>query len=536
MICAAAYARMSTEHQAYSIQNQLSAIQEYADQHAMTLVRTYADEGKSGLELKGRPALTQLLSDVQSGHADFQVILVYDVSRWGRFQDTDESAYYEFACRRAKLGVVYCAEPFDNDGSALAAILKNIKRVMAAEYSREQSNRVLRAAKRVASMGFHAGGSVPYGYRRMLVGEDQTHRFILEPGTRKALSRERVVLTPGPPAERGTVRRIFRLYANHHLTPFAIADRLNAEGKRNQFGRNWHGSSIVSLLRNEAYLGTLIYNRIRSILKAPRRRNDPEAWVRVEGAFDPIVSSELFAAAQGERVARAQREHSDEELLDRLRGLLAREGHLSSEIILADTEGPHISIYRRRFKGLRGAYARIGFTKLRNNVNLDLERRVLHFGHVVKAELRAAIRARGGTATRAPYRGGLFTINGKFKISVGIAKYMPTPAQHRPRWLINTRRKKKPRFAVIARLDERNERVLDYFLLPQAALNNDQKNFSRETVRALRSYRYTSLDKLVRRVMVHARARRVGWSTARSPWHAPVPGKPRSVCDRLRPG
>jgi hypothetical protein len=33
------------------------------------------------------------------------VILVLDVSRWGRFQDIDESAYYEFLCRRAGMQV-----------------------------------------------------------------------------------------------------------------------------------------------------------------------------------------------------------------------------------------------------------------------------------------------------------------------------------------------------------------------------------------------------------------------------------------------
>jgi hypothetical protein len=37
---------------------------------------------------------------VESGAASFDVILVYDVSRWGRFQDADESAYYEYLCKR----------------------------------------------------------------------------------------------------------------------------------------------------------------------------------------------------------------------------------------------------------------------------------------------------------------------------------------------------------------------------------------------------------------------------------------------------
>lgn len=98
---AAQYVRMSTDHQRYSIENQAAVIATYAQLHGLTIVSTYRDEGESGLKIKNRVGLTQLLKDVQSGHADFSHILVYDISRWGRFQDTDESAHYEFLCKRA---------------------------------------------------------------------------------------------------------------------------------------------------------------------------------------------------------------------------------------------------------------------------------------------------------------------------------------------------------------------------------------------------------------------------------------------------
>src|SRR5262249_26008932 len=130
LVRAAEYVRMSTEGQQYSIPRQQAAIREYAAQHDMTVVRTYADPGRSGLMLKGRLGLIQLLDDVQHGKPDYDVVLVYDVSRWGRFQDTDESGFYEYLCRRAGLRVEYCVELFENDGGPLAAILKNIKRVM----------------------------------------------------------------------------------------------------------------------------------------------------------------------------------------------------------------------------------------------------------------------------------------------------------------------------------------------------------------------------------------------------------------------
>lgn len=121
------YVRMSTDHQQYSTQNQAAKIADYARQRNIDIVRTYADEGKSGVSITGRMALQTLIADVESGDADFKTILVYDVSRWGRFQDADESAYYEYICRRAGIAVAYCAEQFENDGSPVSTIVKGVK-------------------------------------------------------------------------------------------------------------------------------------------------------------------------------------------------------------------------------------------------------------------------------------------------------------------------------------------------------------------------------------------------------------------------
>ena len=119
---AAQYVRMSTEHQKYSTENQAEAIAAYAARRGFEIVETYQDAGKSGLRLDGRAGLQKLIADVKNGLADFKAILVYDISRWGRFQDSDESAYYEFICREAGLAVHYCAEQFENDGSLSATV------------------------------------------------------------------------------------------------------------------------------------------------------------------------------------------------------------------------------------------------------------------------------------------------------------------------------------------------------------------------------------------------------------------------------
>jgi hypothetical protein len=67
---AAQYVRMSTDYQRYSIENQAAVIATYAQVHGLKIVRTYSDEGRSGLRLKNRVGLIQLLEDVQSGQTE----------------------------------------------------------------------------------------------------------------------------------------------------------------------------------------------------------------------------------------------------------------------------------------------------------------------------------------------------------------------------------------------------------------------------------------------------------------------------------
>ena len=129
------YVRMSTEHQQFSIENRMAVIDEYAKSHDFEIVHTYSDEARSGIDLARRPGLRRLLDDITTAKEDFRAVLVYDVSRWGRFQDADESACYEFLCRPAGVNVIYCAEPFADDLSLAASLLKTLKRAIAGEIS-----------------------------------------------------------------------------------------------------------------------------------------------------------------------------------------------------------------------------------------------------------------------------------------------------------------------------------------------------------------------------------------------------------------
>ncbi len=291
---AAEYVRMSTEHQQYSTENQADKIREYANRRGIQIARTYADEGKSGLSIDGRHALQQLIRDVESGHADFEMILVYDVSRWGRFQDADESAYYEYICRRAGIQVTYCAEQFENDGSPVSTIVKGVKRAMAGEYSRELSAKVFAGQCRLIELGYRQGGPAGYGLRRVLVDQSGTFKAELARGDHKSLQTDRVILMPGPEPEVATVNQIYRWFVNDGLTESEIATRLNAQCIGTDLGRDWTRATVRQVLSNEKYIGNNIYNRISFKLKRHRVVNQPEMWIRKDGAFEPIVPAEIF--------------------------------------------------------------------------------------------------------------------------------------------------------------------------------------------------------------------------------------------------
>src|SRR5687768_15199003 len=151
---AAAYVRMSTENQRYSTEHQLTAIHDFANEHDFAIACVYSDEGISGLQIKKRAGLKRLISDVVKHRTSYSKILVYDVSRWGRFQDIDQSAFYEYLCRMNGVDVVYCAETFQNDQSSLSSMQKALRRVEAADFSRDLSARMWKSQCNLARRGY----------------------------------------------------------------------------------------------------------------------------------------------------------------------------------------------------------------------------------------------------------------------------------------------------------------------------------------------------------------------------------------------
>ncbi len=355
---------MSTEHQRYSTERQAAAIARYAAKHRHEIVRTYTDSGISGLTLSHRKALQALLADVVGGEPGFDVILVYDVSRWGRFQNPDQSAHYEFLCQEAGVSVEYCEEPFTNDGSMGSMILKSLKRVMAAQDSRDFSIVVSAAQKAGARKGFWQGGPPGYGLRRQMVDEHGRAGLILQAGEAKAIQSHRVILVPGPPEEVEVVRRIYWLFAVTGMKRNAIARALNEDGVTAELGRPWTFERVHEVLTNEKYVGNLISSRWKTELGGRRRHAPKSDWVRTPGAFEPVVERHLFERAQEALAQRAAR-MKPEAMLDALRELLEEHGGLSKHIIDHAPGVPSAHSYVKRFGSLRGAYNLIGYTTRR---------------------------------------------------------------------------------------------------------------------------------------------------------------------------
>jgi DNA invertase Pin-like site-specific DNA recombinase/DNA-binding winged helix-turn-helix (wHTH) protein len=359
LVPAAQYVRMSTEDQQYSIANQEAAIQTYASSHGYTVVSTYADQGKSGIEIKHRKALRQLLADVMSGRAGFKAILVYDVSRWGRFQDVDEAAHYEFLCRSAGIPVRYCAEPFENDGSPVSSIMKNLKRTMAAEYSRELGVKVHAGQRRLALLGFHVLGTAGYGLRRMMVSPDGRRKLILKDGERKAVHTDRTILVPGPKKEVNCIRTIFEM-ASNGKTPKEIARELNMRDILPSSRRPWGRSSVYRILTNEKYAGSNTYGKTTQKLSSVSRVVKRELWSTNPCAFVPIVSRDVFDLVQQLLKKRGTPPRkSDAQIIQGMKKLLARKGQLTHRIL--KQKGILGWGYYKRFGSIMKAYEIAGY-------------------------------------------------------------------------------------------------------------------------------------------------------------------------------
>ena len=463
----AQYLRVSTDHQRYSLDNQSDFIERYATAQGFSIIQTYSDRAKSGLLLRNRAGLRQLLHDVMEGGAVYRAVLVYDISRWGRFQDVDEAGHYEFLCKHSGIPVHYCSETFANDGTAASIIMKALKRTMAAEYSRELGLKSFAGQKRIAELGFRAGGAAGYGLRRLLLSPDGRPKQQLRRGERKSLATDRVILVPGPDNEIACVRQIYQMLIVSGMTFVAIAADLNRRGVQCPNSISWTHHRVREILTNRKYNGAIVYGRTSKKLRTTELKVPSCQWIVTPHAFEPVIDDATFVAAK-QALAGRTRNKSNDQLLEELRSILRAKGKLTAELIRGTKGATPAGGYRLRFGSLSRAYELVGY-QMENSRNIETRCRIQQVQLSLMQELqdlfpkRVRIESRGGR-----YRKWL-RLKGGTKIAVRVCLCFET-ASGQLRWRVKSDRRQNQSLVLISLMNTKNDAYRELYLFPALSL------------------------------------------------------------------
>lgn len=306
------YLRHSRENaQENSLEIQRQEIEKFAKKYNIEIIGEESDDGVSGLTAD-RPGFRNLFSkwvfNKDAPHIDF--IIVYDMSRWGRFQDPNEAGYYAHQCQKRGITIQYVnrgklEEALDGDeqGQLLQHILTPTERFIAAQHSAQLSPKTWLGCVKVIEQGFSAGGSAPYGLMRLLLGEERNEKRevvqVMKRGDKKFLSNQRVKFTPATDQSAEVVRNIFAWFTKDRLGLEDVAKKLNSQSIPSPAGRKWNREKIMRILTREEYIGIRVYNKTWHRLKKGKKRANPQsAWIRRIDAFPAIVSKEVFLQAQ----------------------------------------------------------------------------------------------------------------------------------------------------------------------------------------------------------------------------------------------
>lgn len=489
---AAMYVRMSSTPQDYSIQHQIDRLSQYAKENDIEVVMIYADVGKSGLRINGREGLQGLIADVRAGHIEFNCVLVYDVSRWGRFQDIDESAHYEFLCRQAGVKVIYCAEHFVDDGSPMSALMKGVKRIMAAEYSRELGDKVHLAQCRFSQMGFKQGGRPGYGLRRVPISQSGEVKSALKFGERKPVATDRVALAHNSADEVDVVRRIYRLYTQDGWNDSEIARLLQDEGHSTHMGHPWDNCTVRRILTNSRYCGEIVYNQTTRRLRAKVQANPAQLWIHCPDALEPMVDRSTFELAQEIRRRRAagpDREH----VLQQLRDVFNRHGVINAKLCNASTL-PRRNTMLKMFGSYINAYAAaglplqhtasgaLGYRSMRTTIDRLLDR-------VVADAILA-----GATVKRTSVWNVLM-IDESILVKVSVSSRRRCEDGCR-RWRVPLSCGARADFVICALMDDSNKEIESFLLLRTASIEKDSLLLSRKKLLRYSEGLFNSLEEI----------------------------------------
>jgi site-specific DNA recombinase len=281
----AVYARVSLDRQAESVEHQVSLLREFVKHRKLGEIPDefiYQDTGVSATKhsIWSRPAMKQLLNDADEGK--FQVVLFKGISRFAR--NTQEALDVLDRLKSKGLRVISYEESYDSnkDNSNFLFTIHSA----VAEYEAEKTAiRVRLGNKEKAKQGLWTG-MPPYGYdlkdRRLVVNDEEAE----------------------------VVKKIFDMYVYQKMGTFKVAEYLNEHKLLKKNGRLWSRKTVGDVLKNEVYLGRVVYNktnqkRVRDYesedtgkKKWVRKQNDPQDWVVVDNAHPALVDEDTFKEAQ----------------------------------------------------------------------------------------------------------------------------------------------------------------------------------------------------------------------------------------------
>lgn len=257
IVDAIGYLRVSTEDQARddktSLADQECAIAAKAVELGVTIGRPFRDEGVSGRTAHRRPGFMEMFRFCEANQRPLRdpgYVVMLNISRFGRFEDPDEFAYWRVQFKN--LGwLMRFVEGDESDDPVVGSLVRAVQGTQASAYSINLSTNVRRGVRGTAEQGYWRV-EAPFGYRRR-VDTNGTPGRILELGERKA-ENERVRLHPGPEAEQTLVRFIFEQYAAGAYSLGALAREMQQQAPV----RKWSKQSIRLILANPAYRGAVV--------------------------------------------------------------------------------------------------------------------------------------------------------------------------------------------------------------------------------------------------------------------------------------
>ena len=274
----AAYCRVSTlaEEQELSFETQSAYYKGLIEKEpTMTLVGIYGDQGFSGLQASKRKEFLRLIADCEADKVD--MVLVKSISRFSR--NTVECREYLERLKKHKVAVLFEKEGLNSLDPQTDMIL-SIYSSMAQSESCSHSENVRWAKQRRAELGDPIRGAC-YGYRIQKTPDDSLHRWVIY--EKEAMH----------------IRYLFSLayqgYSTTEITQM-MNERKNTEG-----GRRWNPEMVRLALRNEAYRGDILTNKMVVLdyltKKSVRNKGQAEQYY-IEQHHDPIVAPNLFDTVQ----------------------------------------------------------------------------------------------------------------------------------------------------------------------------------------------------------------------------------------------